>query len=159
MTVSDEMSDIGRALASGYGRDFNAANARLVRAGDDAADNDELSVALCCLLSPFSLACALVLTSFAPFSFRFFFFFCCLPFCVARSVDDMADQDDEMDDLVNELAALEVDPLKRFVSQFSIFLSLTVKKKKKKKKKKKSLAQFGFVGSESRHVWRLEHQL
>lgn len=36
------MSDIGRALASGYGRDFNATNARLVRAGDDVVDNDEL---------------------------------------------------------------------------------------------------------------------
>lgn len=35
----------------------------------------------------------------------------------------MADQDDEMDDLVNELAALEVDPLKRFVANaFAFFL-------------------------------------
>lgn len=35
------MSDIGRALASGFGRDFSASNARLVRAEEAAAADDE----------------------------------------------------------------------------------------------------------------------
>jgi hypothetical protein len=138
--VSDEMSDIGRALASGYGRDFNAANARLVRAGDDAVDNDELSVFQFILFLQFSLSRK-----------------SCVFFCFFRRADDMADQDDEMDDLVNELAALEVDPLKRFVNQFSFFFFsfCNGQKKKKKKKKKKKI----YFYQTPRSVWICRHRI
>jgi hypothetical protein len=97
----EDMSVIGRALASGFGRDFNASNARLVRADDSLVDDECVSLAL-------ALMRRLELTVHATIGHSTW----ALGGPVRRA-DDMVGQDDEMDDLVNELAALEVDPLKR----------------------------------------------